>query len=263
MFQDWHGHPLNASCDHCVVVAANTRSDPMAAALADQLMLVRANQFPRSEAELALVVDEPEAWLQQGGKPRPGAVKIDFANATLAHRRKSGHNEPIGKAVGVRAEKLPTVFDATAGLGQDAYVLADLGCPVTLNERSPTLHYLLNAAVEAGRISSVDQVRSACERMTVLLGESTTRDVAGHDVIYLDPMFTGKRSSAAAKKELAALQILHGDVAIDEASLMEWALAQPVERIVIKRPAKVPHLAKRKPTFSIEGKAIRFDVISR
>ena len=49
---------------------------------------------------------------------------------------------------------LPSIIDATAGLGRDAFLLAALGSKVTLIERSNIMHALLadgmNAARKAG-----------------------------------------------------------------------------------------------------------------
>ena len=91
------------------------------------------------------------------------------------HRRRSGHNELLGRAVGVKAGESPRVVDATAGLGRDAYVLGDLGCEVTLVERSPVLALLLAHALERARISSVESVRAAAASMCLRQADSCSR----------------------------------------------------------------------------------------
>ena len=47
----------------------------------------------------------------------------------------------------------------------------------------------------------------------------------------------------------------------DEAALLDAAIAAGPRRVIIKRPPKGPYLAGRKPSFSIRGKAVRFDCI--
>ena len=42
--------------------------------------------------------------------------------------------------------------------------------------------------------------------------------------------------------------------------LLRWALAQDVARVVVKRPVRAGYLAGLKPSHSIAGKAVRFDV---
>lgn len=57
----------------------------------------------------------------------------------------------IAKAVGVQPGIRPRVLDATAGLGRDGFVLASLGCEVTLVERQPLIAALLEDGLERAR----------------------------------------------------------------------------------------------------------------
>ena len=118
--------------------------------------------------ELLLVVGETDAWLEADGTE----VRVSFDSATMHHRRRGGQNELLGRAVGVKADRKPRVWDATGGMGRDAFVLADLGCEVTLNERVPVLAWLLNEAIAAASVSTHEQVRDAAGRMTVVAGDS-------------------------------------------------------------------------------------------
>jgi len=171
----------------------------------------------------------------------------------------------LGRAIGVKADKRPTVFDATAGLGRDAFVLADLGCSVALSEQSAPLCYLLEQARELALMSANDKVVEAVSRMRVLCGDSRQQAVEGFDVIYIDPMFPERGKTAAVKKDLATVQALHSDSSPvnDPEDLLLWAMAQPVERVVIKRPVKAPVLGTVKPSHSITGKTVRFDVMEK
>lgn len=218
-------------------------------------------------AVILLVVDVNDAWLQLNVEPRPGPVAVSFDAPALQFRRRSGHNELLGRAVGIKQGNLPRVLDATAGLGRDAYVLADSGCHVRLIERSPVLAWLLRQAVEKASISAIPAVREAAQRMAVTAADSTGQVVQAGEVVYLDPMFPDRRQKAAAKKDLTLLQHLHGSAggstADDEAgALFDWAMSQQASRIVVKRGLKDAPLGG-KPTFSLKGKAIRFDVYAR
>lgn len=247
-----------------MVCPADNGARARAFALANELELPLVSSWSDTSAAVALVVDTDRAWLQQIeiSKP-PGPIFLDFASPAMEYRRKGGHNELLGRAVGVRGGKYPKVMDGTAGLGRDGFVLADLGCAVTLVERSRVLAWLLNEAVSAAMISASEHVRAAAARMRVRHQDSLALSVADQDVIYLDPMFPDRRSSAAVKKDLALLQALHGDSPAGATNLLEWALSQPVERIVVKRPAKSPALDSRSPSHSISGKAVRFDCYVR
>ena len=244
----------------CVVAAASRGVQARAKSVAETLNLEFVAIADDLDSGVALVIDTDRSWLQRLQSPRLGPVYIDFSAADMVYRRKSGHNEPLGRAKG---DKRPTVFDATAGLGRDAFVLADLGCSVTLSEQSAPLCYLLEQARELALMSANDKVVEAVSRMRVLRGDSRQQAVEGFDVIYIDPMFPERGKTAAVKKDLATVQALHAHSSVANApeDLVVWAMAQPVERVVIKRPVKAPVLGTVKPSHSITGKTVRFDVM--
>lgn len=246
----------------CVVTAASRAVQAQARSVAASLDLEFISVVDDLDSGVALVIDTDRSWLQRLQGPRLGPVFVDFSSADMLYRRKSGHNEPLGRAMGVKGNKRPRVFDATAGLGRDAFVLADLGCFVALSEQSIPLSYLLDQARDLALLSANDKVSEAANRMKVLWGDSRQRVVEGFDVIYIDPMFPERAKTAAVKKDLATVQALHTDSTVvnDPGDLLMWALAQPVERIVMKRPVKAPALGSAKPSHSIKGKTVRFDV---
>ena len=207
---------------------------------------------------LLLVVGEASTWLELDGV----RVAVQFDSAAMQHRRRGGHNEMLGRAVGLKADPKPLIWDATGGLGRDAFVLADLGCEVTLCERMPVLAWLLNQAVQAAAVSGVDQIRAAAARMSVLAVDSKTQRTPAGTVIYLDPMFPERKKAAAVKKEAAMLQHL-ADPVDDCETLWQWAWDQPVERIVVKRPLRAPILGHIRPAHMLKGKSVRFDVFIR
>ena len=247
----------------CVVTPASRAVHARAKATANSLDLEFVAVTDDLDSGVALVIDTDRSWLQRLQGPRLGPVYIDFSSADMLFRRKSGHNEPLGRAIGVKGNRRPTVFDATAGLGRDAFVLADLGCSVALSEQSAPLCYLLEQARELALMSANDKVVEAASRMHILCGDSRQQTVVGFDVIYIDPMFPERGKSAAVKKDLATVQALHADspAANNPEALLLWAMAQPVERVVIKRPVKAPALGTVRPSHSVTGKTVRFDVM--
>lgn len=214
---------------------------------------------------LVLRLSEGRLELYDRTDPRGGPVFVDWAGGAAAHRRRfgGGRGQPLARAVGLKGGANPTVLDATAGLGRDAFVLACLGCRVTLLERHPMVAALL-----------LDGHRRACldpeigdlvrERMRVLLGD--TRDWLPRlpepdrpDVIYLDPMYPERRKSSLVKKEMRALQELLGkDPEAD--ILLPVALAAARQRVVVKRPMDALPLNQQPPTMSIKSKHHRYDV---
>ena len=239
-----------------IVVSVQGESPARAREAAKQLALEYGNY--QDAVGLILVVGETSAWLELDRVK----VAVQFDSAAMQHRRKGGHNEILGRAVGLKADRKPLIWDATGGLGRDAFVLADLGCEVTLCERVPVLAWLLDQAVQAAAVSGADQVREAAERMSVLAGDSKTRRAPAGTVIYLDPMFPERKKAAAVKKEAVMLQHL-ADKVDDGESLWQWAWDQPVERIVVKRPLRAPILGHIRPAYTLKGKSVRFDVFTR
>ncbi len=214
-------------------------------------------------APFALVLTESRLELRKLDEPKLGAVYVDFVEGAVAHRRKfgGGRGQSIAKAVGLKSGAMPTVVDATAGLGRDAFVLASLGCKVTLIERSPVVAALLqDGLTRAGQDPEIGPwVR---ERMQLLQGPAVETLLAlteRPEVIYLDPMFPHKQKSALVKKEMRVFQSLVG-ADLDADALLPAALRMADKRVVVKRPDYAGWLNEQKPSMAIETKSNRFDV---
>lgn len=169
--------------------------------------------------------------------------------------------ELLVKAVRVRGVEEIRVFDATAGLGEDSMLLAAAGFSVTMCESDPIIAALLadglRRAVDDPVLSGIVGRMSLVEGDSIEILPSLTE---APDVVYLDPMFPARTKSAAVKKKFQLLHRLESPCA-DEASLMDAALAARPRKIVVKRPIKAPVLAGVRPSHSISGKAVRYDVI--
>lgn len=77
------------------------------------------------------------------------------------------------------------------------------------------------------------------------------------DVIYLDPMFPQGRNPACQQKA-AANQKLEPPCS-EETDLFDAAISASPSKIIVKRPLKSEFLAGRKPSYTLNGKAIRYD----
>ncbi len=212
---------------------------------------------------LALMPDRLE--LRELGPGAPGPVYVDFVAGAVAHRRLfgGGRGQPLARAIGLKRGATPTVIDATAGLGRDAFVLACLGCTVHLLERSPIIAALLRDGLERAVLDAVIGALVA-ERMQLQVADAQRYlrqlDPDQHpDVVYLDPMYPHRRKSALVGKEMRLLRQLVGDDE-DASELLAAALCCARQRVVVKRPRLAPNLEGPPPTLAITAPNTRFDV---
>ena len=215
------------------------------------------------DSEFALQLGEGGLQLVELGPQAPGPVKVDFVEGAVAHRRLfgGGSGQMIAKAVGVQPGIRPQVLDATAGLGRDAFVLASLGCAMTLIERQPLVAALLEDGLQRAALNL--DVAPIVARMHLLTGNAIElmRSWQGEapQVIYLDPMFPHRDKSALVKKEMRLFRPFVGDD-LDAPALLEAALALATHRVVVKRPRKAPAIEGGKPGYVLEGKSSRYDI---
>ena len=216
-------------------------------------------------AQFGLILTAENLALYQLDQPKQGAVYVDFVQGKMAHRRKfgGGRGEAVAKAVGIKKAYLPTILDATAGLGRDAFVLAAIGCKVDLVERNPVVSVLLQDGLERAyqdlEIGQFMQERMRLLPYTSILELQGIELEREYDVVYLDPMYPHKPKSALVKKEMRVFQQLVG-ADLDADNLLSPALSLAKKRVVVKRPDYAPFLAEQKPSFSYTTKNHRFDI---
>ncbi len=190
----------------------------------------------------------------------PFKLAFDLLSGQMNFRKLhgGGRKEPLAKAVGVKGEIIPSVIDATAGMGREAYLLAYLGCQVTALERQPITFLLLQDAIARAKLESLTGSLQlihidSIEYLSSLAAEQFP------DVVYLDPMFPARDKSAAVKKEMRIFKKLAGED-LDDSELLKTALNAAKKRVVVKRPNYAPFVGDLKPSHQIESKKHRFDV---
>ncbi|MBT8440665.1 MAG: class I SAM-dependent methyltransferase [Gammaproteobacteria bacterium] len=189
---------------------------------------------------------------------------IDFIEGKNRHRRLfgGGKGQPLARAVGMKKGFIPSVLDVTAGMGRDAFVLATLGCTVTMIERSPVISMLLENALQRAAVHS--EVSKIVSRISFYQADSLDfleiMDQGDKpDVIYMDPMYPHRDKSAQVKKEMRIFRALVGDD-IDSDRLLELARSRVLRRIVVKRPKGAEYLAGLKPHSEVASKNTRYDI---
>ena len=179
---------------------------------------------------------------------------------------------PLCRAAGLKHGRRPTVCDATAGLGEDTWLLAAAGCRVTALERQPVVHALLTDALRRAQhfapdvadritlppcVDAADWLTSLADPTRIIEPPPTARPF---DVVMLDPMFPGHaKRKTAERKPMRILRLLAGEDA-DADRLWPAAYAAASRRVIVKRPAPPPPLAGQTPAVTHAGKGLRFDV---
>lgn len=247
------------------------RAQALAARLEAKLLMelpCRDNTIPD---DLSGEVAVPAVWLAVGadGLSLEGNGQSLRGDFTKLEKRLQYHNlthELLVKAAKIKGRTQLQILDATAGMGEDSLLLAAAGHQVILCEQDPVIAALLEDTMQ--RALQEPTLQDIVSRMQLLRGDSIgilqamaedASEAAVHpDVVYLDPMFPERQKSGLIKKKFQLLHFLEAP-AENEAALLQAAQAVHPSRIVVKRPAKGPYLAGRKPSYSLDGKAIRYD----
>ena len=219
---------------------------PFAGHLAD----LKKNQEDHEDSFL-LVVSKDLIYLKKGLTGTSKPIYCDFYKWSKENKR----NNLVRSMRGLTQQGV--IIDATAGFGRDALILSSLVEKVIFIERVPWVSALLEDGLKNSRkllpyLSSTQVI--CCDSKEYLLNLKTKPDA-----IYLDPMFE-KMGKSKAKKEVQALRDL--TIQSSEEELLEVALKKAKDRVVVKRHKKVKNLSGLKPTFSLTGRVVRYDVYS-
>lgn len=184
----------------------------------------------------------------------------DFARMLNRVTKGRLHHEMLVKLAKTKTEH-PVAVDAAAGMGEDSFLLAAAGYEVYLFERDRVIAALLGDALR--RAEKDEQLRGIVGRMHLTEGDSIelmSQLGITPEIVYLDPMFPPRKKSGLIHKKLQLIQKLEQPCA-DERELFAAAAAMHPKKIVIKRPLNGAPLADRKPSYTVKGKAIRYDVV--
>ena len=158
-------------------------------------------------ADYQFILDQGRLALISTQNRRQSPILVDFFDRAFQRRLAAGlQGQLLGKALGLKNLRTPTVLDATAGLGTDSYLMAHAGCLVTAIERSSAIFALLEDGLRRA-VQAVDVQESgsaaAC-RIEIRRGDFLLMDWPdnAYDVVYLDPMFPSDRRKASSPTDL-------------------------------------------------------------
>lgn len=237
----------------------------------------------------------PKGMIKQGNKlcleldsVDGGLLSVDFFSPRFIHRVKTtGIKSDLAKACSLKSfsgdndNARLKVLDLTAGLGTDAVMLACLGAQLTLLEREPSVHAILNDGLqrvkssgfaeyfihEDGQTQAVAKsVHDAVsDRVTLLPRQDSfsylsSLEQGDYDCIYFDPMFPERKKAAKVK---LAMQVFHELVGFDfqqDEKMLMLALQKAKKRVVVKRSKQADFIGGKEPSYSIKLKALRYDI---
>lgn len=204
-----------------------------------------------------------KVFLSWDSDPKLKPLCFDFLSDKLIYRISHGgkHKENVARAV-TSGLSHPVVFDATAGMGRDSFILQCAGCSVYMFERNPVIWLLLRDALTRAASSSIFKDLPNGLPSLMPCGEACCYqgDVVP-DVIYYDPMFPDRKKSALVKKEMRIFKALIGaDEDIESTLLALIRMAK--HKVILKRPQTAAPISFQdvKPIGSVEGGACRFDI---
>lgn len=206
--------------------------------------------------ELTLVVDGSGLVLIGYGMRFQG----DFSRMLRRVTKGRLYHEMLVKIAKTKSAH-PVAVDAAAGMGEDAFLLAAAGFEVYLFEQDKVIAALLKDALS--RAKHDPELSEIVGRMHFTEGNSIElmpQIPETPEVVYLDPMFPPRKKSGLINKKLQLIQKLEQPCS-DEEELFSAAEALHPKKIIIKRPLNGALLAGKKPSYSVNGKAIRYDVI--
>lgn len=184
-----------------------------------------------------------------------GEMSFDFEEAMSYHRRQhyALAKEPLARALGIKGEKKPLVWDLTCGTGKDSLLIKHFGADLKSFERHPAVYLLL-----------LDAARRYPVNFSIVFGDASQQCLAQTerpDVIFYDPMYPekkGSKKSALPRKEMRIFKEIVGED-FDSEKVIEWALKTAKERVVVKRALSALPV-KANPSASYEGKSTRYDM---
>lgn len=210
--------------------------------------------------------EDQQLSVQLNTEKKPLLFAIDFIAGKSNHRRLygGGKKQPLAKACGLEKHPDWHIFDATGGVGKDAFVLASLGASITLCEKNPLIYNLLVNALERAATDSI--VGEITERLSCINDDSIKAlkqlpNAQQPDVVYLDPMYPARKKSAQIKKDMQVLQQLVGHASTaDNNELFKQAFNAAKHRVVVKRPKTANSLIETQASYSVESVNTRYDV---
>ena len=185
--------------------------------------------------------------------------KIDFLAKNPLFTKQA-----LAKAIGFKNQPLK-VFDVTGGWLKDAFLMASMGCQVKAIEWHPFVFHFAKASLETfyqqNKLSSPGSLELIYgDSLDYLNSLKNYKDYP--DVIFIDPMFEGRKKSTS-KKDLRILQelIQFHKQKDNKQELFKSALSKAKKKVVVKRH-KLDKALSPEILQSFKGQSVCYDVFA-
>jgi 16S rRNA (guanine1516-N2)-methyltransferase len=144
------------------------------------------------------------------------------------------------------------IFDATAGLLNDALIMCNLGYKIIAVEQSKILHTMLSLGL---------LIYPKAKNLNIICGDSKDLSLKHNfDAIFFDPMFESSGSALRDKqfrmiKEILALEPIQNN----NHKTFEQLRSIPDKKLIVKRPIKAKPFSED-VNYQVKGRSIRYDV---
>ncbi len=180
-------------------------------------------------------------------------IFVDFESDEAKYRQQkiSAKKDLLARAVGV--ESGLKVCDLTTGLAGDAFKLCYFGAKVMGFEKNPLVWALVQNAL--WRHPKALPLHVDNEDSVPCLGKI----LPSADVFYLDPMFALERT-ALPRKGMQYLDQITEPTPLADLELTLKTFKDAKKKLIVKRALQNDWLCGAKPSRSLEGKMVRFDI---
>ena len=180
-------------------------------------------------------------------------IFVDFESDEQKYKQQriSSGKDLLARAIGV--EPGISICDLTLGLAGDAFKLCYFGAQVVGFEKNEFVWALVKNATWRWNQTNKPLLLNSIN------DDSTSAPFANAEVFYLDPMFNLVRT-ALPRKGMQYLDQITAPTAEKELEVILVGLKEAKKKLVVKRALKSDWLCGYKPSRSVEGKMVRFDI---
>lgn len=182
---------------------------------------------------------------------------VDKIYTDLSKRYITLNEELLIKTVKAPYPLKALILDLTAGWAKDASIFATFGYRVLMLEQNPLLATIINYALDKSYLDS-NQLNIIYTNSIEYLNANIN---TVYPVIYLDPMFQDDKIKSLSNKYMQIIKdLVKRDIKNSDQDLLLLALDR-AQKVVVKRDNKQrPLITSPLPTYSKQGKTIRYDI---